>query len=513
MSACVASRMTPAYAEGMDPPDTRYVQRDGHALAYQLVGDGGADVVWFFEINMHLDLMWTDPQIHYLMERGTTFARTAFFQRRGVGLSDPVDHLPTIEEQADDVLAVMDATGMSRATLVGVASAAGPVALVTARCPERVAGLVLIQPFAERLITDDEDDGPPPPGWDREHLEWFVSGWRSVYRHWGSGESVPLWDPAVDSPFNRRVMAMLERCSATPATAQEHLENVMRIDYSEALPAIQCPARVLLVPGSPVSVGAARRVADLIPHGSFHLLPPAPPGASLGEAWVPILEHVEEVTTGAHRPAAADRFLATVLFTDLVGSTEALARLGDLEYQRVRATHERQVRAAVEAAGGRVLTVAGDGTFSVFDGAVATVRCAHQIGEQAHALGIEVRAGVHTGEVQRSGPDLTGMTVHAGARIGAAAGPGEVLVSRAVRDLTAGSGLAFADHGTHTLKGVPGRWPLFALADGSSRAPQPRLRPRLSALDRAVLTAARRTPQVLRAAVRMGNARQRRTTG
>ncbi|MFF0818572.1 adenylate/guanylate cyclase domain-containing protein [Rhodococcus sp. NPDC003318] len=494
----------------MDPPVTRYVERDGHALAYQVVGDGDADVVWFFEINMHLDLMWTDPQIHYLMERGNTFARTAFFQRRGVGLSDPVDHLPTLEEQADDVVAVMDTTGMSRATIVGVASAAGPVALVAAKCPERVAGLVLIQPFAERLITDD---GTVPPGWDREHLERFVSGWRSAYRHWGSGESVPLWDPAVDSPFNRRVMAMLERCSATPATAQEQLENVMRIDYSEALPAIQCPARVLLVPRSPVSRGAAQRVADLIPHGTFHLLPTAPPGASLGEAWVPILEHVEEVTTGAHRPAAADRFLATVLFTDVVGSTETLARIGDLAYRELRATHERQVRAAVEAAGGRVLTVAGDGTFSVFDSAVAAVRCAHEICGQAHTLGVEVRAGVHTGEVQRSGPDLTGMTVHAGARIGAAAGAGEVLVSRAVRDLTAGSGLTFADHGTHTLKGVPGRWPLFALVDGAPRSPLPRRRPRLSAVDRGILTVARRTPQLLRTAVRLGNARQRRSAG
>ncbi|MGW0040794.1 adenylate/guanylate cyclase domain-containing protein [Rhodococcus sp. NPDC003348] len=493
----------------MDPPETRYVQRDGHALAYQVVGAGGSNVVWLFEINMHLDLMWTDPQIHYLMERGGGFARTVFFQRRGVGLSDPVDHLPTLDEQADDVLAVMDAAGMPRATMVGVASGGGPVALVAARAPERVAGLVLIQPFAEHLFTAD-GQAVVPTGWDRDHLEWFVSGWRNAYRHWGAGESVPMWDPAVDSPFNRRVMAMLERCSATPATAQELLESMMRADYADALPAIQCPARVLLVPRSPVSRGAARHVADLIPHGSFHLLPPAPPGAALGEAWVPILEHVEEVVTGAHHPAAADRFLATVLFTDLVGSTQTLARLGDLAYREVRATHERQVRSGVEDAGGRVLTVAGDGTFSVFDGAAAAVRCAHEICEQAHALGLEVRAGVHTGEVQRSGPDLTGMTVHVGARIGAAAGAGEVLVSRAVRDLTAGSGLAFADRGTHTLRGVPGRWQLFALTPGARRDPLPRLRPNLSAFDRAVLTVARRTPRVLRGAVRMANARQRR---
>ncbi|WP_072802345.1 adenylate/guanylate cyclase domain-containing protein [Rhodococcoides yunnanense] len=497
----------------MDPPVTRYVQRDGDALAFQLVGDGDADVVWFFEINMHLDLMWTDPQLHYLMERGTNFARTVFFQRRGIGLSDPVDHLPTIEEQADDVIAVMDAVGMQRATIVGVASTAGPVSLVAARSPDRVAGLVLIQPFADRLIADD---GQPPPGWDSEHLEQFVAGWRSVYRHWGSGEGVPLWDPTVDTPVNRRVMAMMERCSATPATAQEHLENVMRLDYSKALPAIRCPARVLLVQRSPVSRGAAEHVADMIPNGRFHLLPAAPPGASLGESWVPILDHVEELTTGDHRPPAADRFFASVLFTDLVGSTETLFRLGDFAYQELRATHERQVRAAVEYAGGRVLTVAGDGTFSVFDSALAAVRCAREIRAQTQSLGVDIRMGVHSGEVQRSGPDLTGMTVHAGARIGAAAGPGQILLSRAVRDLTTGSGITLSDSGTRELKGVPGRWPLFALGDdvgGVDDVPRARPRPRLSAVDHALLTAARRTPGIVRALVRLGNVRHRRRPG
>ncbi|SNS57237.1 adenylate/guanylate cyclase domain-containing protein [Rhodococcoides kyotonense] len=494
----------------MDPPVTRYVQRDGDALAYQLVGDGDADVVWFFEINMHLDLMWTDPQMNYLMERGNSFARTAFFQRRGIGLSAPVDHQPTIEEQADDILAVMDAVGMSRVTLVGVASAAGPAALVAARSPERVAALVLIQPFADRLIVDDE---ALPPGWDRENLERFVSSWRSAYRHWGSGESAPMWDPAVDTPVNRRVSAMLERCSAPPATAEEHLEHVMRVSYSDTLPAIQCPARVLLVPRSPVSRGAARHVADKIPNGTFHVLPPAPAGASLGESWVPILEHVEEITTGAHRPTSADRFFGAVLFTDIVGSTEILARLGDLDYQALRASHERQVRAAVAQDGGRVVSVAGDGTFSVFESALAAVRCAHQISSQAGSLGIEVRAGVHTGEVQRSGPDLTGMTVHAGARIGAVAGPGEVLVSQAVRDMTVGSGITFEDNGIHELKGVPGAWRLFALTEGVERESQPRSRVRLSAVDKALLTAARRAPQVLRAMVRLGNARHRRRPG
>ncbi|MFC4606183.1 adenylate/guanylate cyclase domain-containing protein [Rhodococcus kronopolitis] len=491
----------------MDPPGTRYVQREGHALAYQVVGGGDLDVVWFFEINMHLDLMWTDPQIHYLLERGTTFARTAYFQRRGIGLSDPVDHIPSLEQQADDIAAVMDAVGMRSATVVGVASACGPAALLAARSPDRVTGLVLIQPFAERLLGSDR----APPGWEQADIDRFIGGWRSAYAHWGSGESVPMWDPAVDTPFNRRLMAMLERCSSTPATAQAHLENLLHLDYSQALPAIQCPARAMLVPTSPVSRGASRHVAELIPNGSFHVLPSAPPGASLGEAWVPILDHVEEVATGLHRRADADRFLASVLFTDVAASTEALASIGDLAYRDLRAAHERQVRTVVDEAGGRLVNVAGDGTFSVFDGPATAVRCAERICRAAEALGIDVRAGVHTGEVERTGLELTGMSVHVGARICATAAPGEVLVSRVVHDLVAGSGLSFTDHGERQLKGVPGRWQLFALADtGHGPSATPPIPLRLALFDRAVLRTARRTPKLVRAAIGLVNARERR---
>ncbi len=172
----------------MDPPAVRYVQRDGHALAYQVVGAGERDVVWLFEINMHLDLMWTDPQIHYLMERGSTFARTVYFQQRGLGLSDPVEHLPTLEQQADDIVAIMDEVGMRQAVLVGVASGSGAVALVAARSPERVTGVVLIQPFAERLVGGDHD---PPSGWTGAERDNFVDEWRGAARNWGSGSTVP----------------------------------------------------------------------------------------------------------------------------------------------------------------------------------------------------------------------------------------------------------------------------------------------------------------------------------
>lgn len=492
----------------MDPPVTRYVERDGHALAYQVVGEGGVDVVLFLEIGLHPDLMWTDPHIHYLFERAATFSRTVYFQRRGLGLSDPVDHIPALEQQADDVLAVMDAVGMRRATMVGIGSTCGALVLLAARAPERVTGLVLQQPFIEGVLRDGK---AIPHGWDPDTLARYVEGWRAVYENWGSGRIMSMWDASQDSPFNRRLMALLERCSAPPATAREHLEWLFRIDCSDALPSVQCTARVLHSAASLMPEAVSRYVADTIPHGTLHTMPPAAPGASLGEAWVPIMDHIEQVATGVSRPVNADRYLASVLFTDVVGSTEILARIGDGPYRDLRAAHERQIRNEVELEGGRLVNVAGDGTLSVFEGPAAAVRCARIVCRQAAELGLAVRAGVHTGEVEGIGAELTGMTVHIGARIGAAAGPGEVLVSRTVRDMVVGSGLSFVDCGDHELKGVPGRWPLYALI-GSDRTPSPVPRKplNLTVIDRAVLRTARRAPNVLRAAVGMANARHRR---
>ncbi|ANZ27396.1 cyclase [Rhodococcus sp. WB1] len=491
----------------MDPPVTRYLPRDGHGLAYQVVGEGPVDVVWFLEIQTHLDLMWTDPHLHYLIERNGTFGRSVYFQRRGIGLSDPLDRVPSLEEQADDVLAVMDEVGMRRATLVGVASTCGPQCLVAARAPDRVAGLVLVQPFAERLLGGDGE----PHGWTPVRRAEFVDNWRTVGREWGSGASVRMWEHHADNPYNRRLMAMLERCSATPTTTQAHLEWIFRLDYSSVLPSIQCPARVLLPAASPVPRAAAEFVARQIPRGSFHLLPNALPGASLGEAWRPILDHVEELATGMQHPVDADRSLASLLFTDIVGSTKLLARIGDGAYRDLRAAHERRVRAEVEQAGGRLVKVTGDGTLSLFDGPAAAVRCAARIRDDARGLGIEIRAGIHTGTVEHAGPELTGLSVHIGARIGATAGPGEILVSRTARDLGTGSGLRFADRGRHRLAGVPGRWQLYALTDAITDPPPIAHRSLdLSVLDRAVLRTARRAPQVLRAVAALAHARQHR---
>lgn len=495
----------------MYPPGTRYVERDGHALAYQVVGEGGTngtDVVLFLEIGLHPDLMWTDPHIHYVFEQAARFCRLVYFQRRGFGLSDPVDHVPTLEQQADDVLAIMDAAGMRRATLVGIGSTCGALALIAARDPDRVTGLVFQQPFVEGALREGVD---LPRGWTVAARDRFVDGWRAVYDDWGSGKVIAMWDPTQDSSFNRRLMALLERCSATPATARAHLEWLFRIDYFDALASIQCPTRILHSARSAVPLETSRQVAAAIPHGTLHVLPPLPPGTSMGEAWIPVLDHIHEVATGTRRPFDADRYLATVLFTDLVGSTETLARIGDGRYRGLRDTHERQVRNEVEGAGGRLVNVAGDGTLSVFDGPAAAVRCARTVCRQAAELGVGVRAGVHTGEIEGTGIEMTGMTVHVGARIGATAGPGEVLVSRTVRDLVVGSGLTFVDRGEYDLKGVPGHWLLYALTDTVDDARTIDRKPlSLKAIDHLILRTARRAPQVLRAAGRIAVAHQHR---
>jgi class 3 adenylate cyclase len=288
---------------------------------------------------------------------------------------------------------------------------------------------------------------------------------------------------------------------------------LFRIDYFDALSSIQCPTRVLHSARSAVPLDASRRIAAAIPHGTLHVLPPLPPGTSMGEGWIPVLDHIEVVATGDRRPVDAERYLASLLFTDVAGSTETLARIGDGRYRGLRDTHERQIRHEVENAGGRLVNVAGDGTLSVFEGPAAAVRCARTVCRQAGELGLGVRAGVHTGEIEGVGTELTGMTVHVGARIGAAAEAGQVLVSRTVRDLVVGSGLAFTDRGEHALKGVPGQWRLYALAEtGDDTRTVSRKPLNLKMIDRLVLGTARRAPQVLRAAGRIAGSRRNRRT-
>jgi class 3 adenylate cyclase len=491
----------------VDAPEARYLERDGALLAYQVVGNGSANVLWVGEAAQHFDLAWTDPDIHALYERAADYSRSAYMQPRGLGLSEPIEHPATLEQQADDVLAVLDAAGMPQALLVGSLTTCGGITLAAAKAPERVSGVVLLKPLSSGPLAPDAMEH----GWTEESASEYADGWRAVMERWGSGATVEMWDPVLATPYNRRLMALLERCSAKTAFAQKYLEAALSIDITPFLPAVQAKTEVLFPPTGREPDAIVRRVAELIPNATFHVLPPTPPGASIGEAYVTIWRHVREMATGTPDRSDADRFLGTVLFTDLVASTELLARIGDARYRDLRATHERQVRLHVEEAGGRLVNVIGDGTISLFDGPTRAVRAAEQIRRAADELDIKVRFGVHTGELERAGHDVTGMSVHIGARINALAAPGEVLVSSTVRDLVVGSGLTFVERGMQDLKGVPGQWAVYALADTSTPPTDLPAGPSLeTAFDRAALRTARSAPRAMRLALRVGNAVQRR---
>lgn len=489
----------------MDPVRTEYVDRDGAALAYQVIGDGPVDVVHFFECFQHLDLQLMDPDINFNVERMARFSRTAYFQRRGFGLSEHIPYAPTIEQQADDVLAIMDAIGMRRAALAGWISTCGPLALVAAKAPERVSSLSLFVPAAQGLKSSGVLHGAT----EEEHALGIAAAAR-VVEEWGSGSLTELLDPSMRTAFNRRLTSILERSSATPAAIRAHFDWWEKQDIQEVLRSVQAPTLVMHIPNAVVPEAVTRYSADLIPNSTFRALPSGQPGMSIGQLLLPATDLFEEFITGNVHQPDSDRSLGTVLFTDVVASTELLERIGDAAYRQLRSDHERSIRLAVETAGGRLMTVTGDGTFSVFVSPTAAVRCAAAICRNAEDAGIAVRAGIHTGELEHDAMNVTGLTVHIGARVGAAAGPGQVLVSRTVRDLVAGSGLTFVSHGDERLKGVTGTWELFAVADAGE---QPKDLPQESmetAVDKLALATARRTPRLGRTAVRLGNAIQRR---
>ena len=364
--------------------------------------------------------------------------------------------------------------------------------------------LVLVNP----VITISGPD--PDAGWTAETFSGFQAKYQEAFTSWGSGRLPEAWVEVLGSPFNRRLAAMLERCSAPPETARAHWEWLQKVDARDVLPSIAGPVQVLYQPGGVYPEAVVRRAASLIPHASVTELPAMRPGAALGEAWTAITEHLQEVATGTPPARTEDRYLGTVLFTDVVGSTGLLSRIGDASYRELRADHERQVRRSVDDAGGELVTVMGDGTLSVFDGPTAAIRCAESIRAASRESGLEVRFGVHTGELERDANNVTGLAVHIGARVGAAGRPGEIVVSRTVRDLTAGSGLELTSRGESAFKGLPGTWELFTLSgsqeQGLDLPPAPSID---TAIDRLAVGAARRWPRVMRLAGRVGNTMDR----
>ncbi len=437
-------------------PETHYARSGDVNIAYQIVGDGPIDLVLVPGWVSHLELDWEELRYAHFLGRLASFSRMILFDKRGTGLSDRPGGLPDLETRMDDVRAVMDAATSERAALFGY-SEGGPMAILfAATYPDRTSALVLYGTYAKR--QDPDDDYPWCP--TREDR---VAAAAEIEQTWGNEADLGTMAPSADAAMVRWWRSRA-RASASPGAARDLILMNSQIDVRHVLPSVGVPTLVLHRDGDRDSrVEEGRYIARRIPgarfvelHGDDHF--PAVNGDD-------ILDEVEEFLTGVRRGPETDRVLATVLFTDLVGSTERAVELGDRRWRMLLEDHHSLVRRELTRWRGAEVDTAGDGFLATFDGPARAIRCARSIRDALEELGLEMRAGLHTGEVERVGERVTGIAVHTGARVSAQAGPGEVLVSQTVRDLVAGSGIEFEERGEHELKGVPGRWRLYAVLD------------------------------------------------
>ncbi|HEU4978007.1 MAG TPA: alpha/beta fold hydrolase [Solirubrobacteraceae bacterium] len=429
-------------------PTTRYAKAGDLHIAYQVVGDGPIDLVYVSNgYYSHVDHVWEDPSTARCLERLASFSRLILFDRRGAGLSDPVPGAATLEDRMEDVLIVMDAAGSDHAAVLAVSEAATMACLFAATHPDRTAALILLNSWA--TTARDPDRGP-------RNFEWLSP-------LWGTGDSVGAIVPTrADDPRFRDWWARWERLSASPGAVAAQFRAAWATDVRPVLPTIHAPTLVLhSAEDSRVSPEHGRRIADAIPGARFVEVPGVNHYAWAADTDTP-LDEIEEMLTGVRRGPQADSLLATVLFTDIVDSTSHAARLGDRRWRSLIEDHDELVRRQLVRFRGIERHHTGDGFFATFDGPARGIRCAQSVIDASRGLGLEVRTGVHTGECERVGEDVRGLAVHIGARVAAAAGPGEVLVSTTVKDLVMGSGIDFADRGVHSLKGVPGEWRLHA---------------------------------------------------
>jgi pimeloyl-ACP methyl ester carboxylesterase len=440
------------------PPETRYAKSGELSIAYQVVGEGPIDLVYVPGWISNVELMWEEPAHAHVLERLASFSRLILFDKRGTGLSDPValDRLPTLEARMDDVRAVLDAAEVERAAVFGFSEGGLMSVLFAATYPQRTTALVLYAVYAKRIWSRDYPWAPRPEARAREIEE--------LQRNWATRMDLDQLAPSEDEAFKQRLATYFRR-SASPGAAVALLRMNTQIDVRQVLPTIRTPTLVLhRVDDHDASVEEGRWIADRIPGARFVALE--------GDAHIlwggdtdAIVDEVEEFLTGVRPHRQADRVLATVLFTDIVGSTERASELGDSRWRELLVAHHAQVRRQLERFQGREIDTAGDGLLATFEGPGRAVQCATAIGDSVRSLGLEIRAGVHTGEVELTGSRVTGIAVHLGARVAGLAAAGEVLVSSTVKDLVAGSGLEFVDRGSHELKGVPGEWRLYAVAN------------------------------------------------
>ena len=441
-------------------PQTRYTKSGDINIAYQVVGSGPFDLVYVPGWVSHVEESWEEPTLARFLMRLASFSRLILFDKRGTGLSDrvPNDRLPTLEERMDDLRAVMDAVGSERAALFGVSEGGNMSVLFSATYPKRTISLVTFGVFAKRLRSDDYPWAPTPE--EREETIAFIE------QNWGGTMDISDLAPSVagDEAFKQRMLGLMRR-SASPGAAAALLRMNSQIDIRGVLPAISVPTLVLhRTDDRDSNIEEGRWLAAQIPGARFVELPGQDHLPWVGDADA-VLDEVEEFLTGIRRGPSPERVLTTVLFTDVVGSTERAAELGDRAWRELLDEHNQMVRRELDRFRGREVDTAGDGFLATFDGPARAVQCAVAVVQAVGRLWLELRAGVNTGEVELSGEQVRGIAVHTGARIAAAAGAGEVLASETVKALVAGSGIEFEDRGEHELKGIAEPRRLFAVVD------------------------------------------------
>lgn len=436
-------------------PETRYADRNGNPIAYQVVGDGPVDVLVAHAPFFPIDLMWDEPTLVHFLNRLSSFSRHIWFDPRGRGSSEalPLTEARLAESIVEDIAAVLDHAACERAALLTLGS--GAVPLFAASHPERTKALILVNTNVRTLHADDYPDGLS--------VDAFAELLTTLRLQWGTGAVVDVIAPSMahDARF-RSWLGRSQRLTFTGVDAYWRIRSLLGADLRHTLPAIKVPTLVLNRQ-TVIPISHGRYIAEHIEGARFVELEGEDFLFFVGDTG-PMLDAIEEFLTGELPSHDVDRVLATVVFTDVVGSTGHAARMGDRRWRELLATHDSVVRTELERHRGRHIKSTGDGVLATFDGPGRAVRCAGAIRDALHALGIEIRAGVHTGEIELRGDDIGGIGVHIAARVAALAEPGEVLASRTVVDLIVGSGIVFKDRGEYELKGVPGNWRLFAVA-------------------------------------------------
>lgn len=435
----------------MTTPQTRYAKSEGVHIAYQLFGNGPAKIVFVPGFVSHIDNYWTHPNVVRWLDRMGSFAQVVMFDKRGTGMSDRVGSMPGVDERMDDVRAVMDSVGWERAAVFGISEGGSLATLFAAHHPERCEALVIYGGFAKftSWLATEED---------------LLNLFAYIDADWGTGNSLPLFAPTSEGDVGfQEWWGRFERLGADPGAAINLMRMNSEIDISEILPSIHVPTLIIhRDEDTLIDFDAGELLAERIPQAKLVVLPGPDHLPWVGEEPLRIVDEIEHFLTGARSASQADRVLATVLFTDIVDSTAMASEMGDQRWRNLMHAHEALVRSELERFRGVAVKRTGDGFLATFDAPARAIRCALAVCRGSQPLGLRVRAGLHTGEVQLLADDIEGIAVHIASRIADIAGPDEVVVSRTVRDLIAGSGIALESRGSHNLKGIPDQWELFA---------------------------------------------------